>query len=183
MAGWKFTDAEVAAIQTELSTDAIGFANAHDESAVVAAFINSDGNAVVTFDTARTLLIAPSGAVITKFSPTIAGQGVKVSLLLILVEALTAVALLGLAGLLIFAGVKLMKGDHAAVGMLLTYAVIKIPTAVVAGISIAALNYQSDAGSILGEAGLMSRIVFQGIVLIAIGVAFPIVLLIVRAFQ
>jgi hypothetical protein len=176
-AGWKFTPAEVDTIQSQLQTDKIGFARAHDESAVVAAFVNSVGNAVVTFDTARTLAISPNGQVVAVFSPTLPGGGVKVSLAMILIEALTAAGLLALGVFLIRAGIVMRADVSRARGMLRTYIVLKIPLAIVAAISIAALNYQTDAGSILGEAGLMGRIVLQGILLLAIGLAFPILVL------
>ncbi len=105
-AGWKFTPAEVDTIQSQLQTDKIGFARAHDESAVVAAFVNSVGNAVVTFDTARTLAISPNGQVVAVFSPTLPGGGVKVSLAMILIEALTAAGLLALGVFLILRGYR-----------------------------------------------------------------------------
>jgi len=177
MAGWKFTAAEIGAIQVQLETDNIGFARARDESAVVAAFVNSDGNAVVTFDTARTLLISATGQVLTVFSPTLPGGGVKVSLALILIEGFAAAALLGLGIFLIRAGVVMRADVSRGRGMLRTYIVLKIPLAIIAAISITGLDYQTDAGSILGEAGLMGRIVMQGILLLAVGLAFPILVL------
>lgn len=171
--GRRFTPAEVAAIASQLGKDSIGLARAHDGSAVIAAFINSEGNAVVTFDTARTLVVAPSGEVLTTFSPTLPGQGVKVSTALILGEALVSVALLGLGALLAILGLALLRGFRGGRRWLWRYALLKLPLAILAGVLVAALNYQTDAGVILGVGGVMQRVIIQAIVLIAVGTAFP----------
>jgi hypothetical protein len=178
--GWRFNAQETTALKARLLSDGT-LARRHDESAVIAAFINGDGNAVVTFDSAQTIAIDPDGVIVRTFSPTAPGGPggqLHVSMTLIFFVAMSAIASIGLAGLLIYAATLLRQDSSSAKSLLRIYCLFKIPVGIAAGAGLAALTYQTDTGHILGTSGVMARTIVQGALLIVVGITFPVALLV-----
>jgi hypothetical protein len=149
------------------------------QGSVLSAYAPAGGPAVIQFSDGGSVTIAPTGNVTammtTPVMPTFTFQPLNLGLMLG-----TAIASLALAIYLLVCGIMTLRQSPRARRLHLIYSVIKIPVAIMAGLSAAWVARDLMASVVPGGAagGTMGYSLFSGAMPIVLGCAYPIALLI-----
>lgn len=176
--------AQVRSLTAELSQPNQTLVTPATPAPVMGVMIQPNGNVAITFDTGNLLILDGKGKVVSSGPPPMPNFGISGTLAAI--NALEAVASVGLAIYLLIVGIVVLRGSFAAPRMLKIYAWIKIPLAVIAGVGLAMFGY-ALADAILSSPSLgmggpnagSTKLGFAlgGAAAIVFGLAFPVGLL------
>jgi hypothetical protein len=175
--------AQIQSLRSELSKPNQILVTTGNATPVVSVVVQPTGNVQMWFDTGNMLVLGPAGQVVSSGPPPMPKFHVDASLAtLVIVEGVLSAAL---AIYLIVVGVVVLRGSFAGARLLRIYAWIKIPLAILAGLGVGTLMYQFYSGmsSMPGFAAASASSfapmgIGYGIVLGALGLAFPIGVLI-----
>jgi hypothetical protein len=173
--------AQIRGLRTELSAPAQGLVSPGASNPVLSAIVQSGGSATIRFSTGNVLVLGPAGNVtfsgipIPKIDINPASTGIVMG------ESAMSLAL---AIYLFVVGLMVLRGSFRAPRLLRIYAWIKIPLSLLATAGIvwmmveifASIARSSQLGT-AAPAAIMG--VFWGIIIAAVGLAYPIALLIV----
>jgi len=151
---------------------------------VLSVVVQPGGNVAIMFDTGNQLVLGPMGQVISSgpVFPTF-----NMSLTLVVTMMAEAVASIALAIYLLVVGLQVFRASFRGRRLLMIYAWLKIPLALVAGGGLALLGYQFAngfasmpglSGTSASAAPMHATFTVWGCVIAFLGVAFPIGLLI-----
>jgi hypothetical protein len=149
--------------------------------AVVSCFIQSDGTAVVNFANGSVLVLGPQGNVISQVYAGSFAAGLTLEPWLMALFITTAVLSIGLAVLLLVAGILMLGRSPSGRRLHLVYACLKIPAALAGGFAIARVMYEltggpsggtQQSGAARGAASLLMAFVPT-----LLGCIYPVVLL------
>jgi len=152
---------------------------------VISSFAPQGGNAVIMFDTGSQLVLGPTGQVISSGPPAFPKFNISGPLVVTLIA--DAIGSIALAIYLLVIGIQVFRASFRGQRLLKIYAWLKIPLALVAGTGLSLLGYQFAkgitvmapyAGSAASTAPMTAGFVIWGCIVAALGLAFPIGLLI-----
>lgn len=182
--GTPINNAQLQALRAELAKPNQVLTSGTSLSPVLGVVTQPSGNQVITFDTSSMLILDPKGKVI--LSGPMPMPHFDVSGTLATVNALEAVASIGLAIYLLIVGILVLRGSFSSPRLLRIYALIKIPLAIVAGIGLTLLGYAIANASannvVMGTSGASTNaklgFVIFGVFAILLGLALPVGILI-----
>jgi hypothetical protein len=176
--------AQIQSVRTSISVPNQSLVIAGSTTPVLSSFVQPGGNATITFDTGRMLILGPQGQIISSGVPAMPKFNVNGGLVAILIcEAICSIAL---AIYLLVVGILVFRASFRAQRLLRIYAWLKIPLALVTGIGLSIFGYQlasgiannpAMGGTSAGTAPVATSFIVWGVVMALLGLALPIGLL------
>ena len=179
--------AQVAALSRSLSAYNQSLVTPGAGTQVLSVISNPNGNVIISFNTGNMLVLGPQGRVISSGTAPMprfnVGGG---SFVAVLTDAAGSIAL---AIFLLVAGILVFRPTSRPVRLLRVYAILKIPLAIVAGVGLGVMGYRFATG--IASSGLAATssgpaatgFIVWGAIIGALGLAFPIALLIATSSQ
>jgi hypothetical protein len=179
-----FNAAQIQSVRTSISVPNQSLVIAGSATPVISSFVQPSGNATITFDTGRMLILGPQGQIISSGVPAMPRFNINGGLTVVLIcEALCSIAL---AIYLLVVGILVFRASFRAQRLLRIYAWLKIPLALVTGIGLSIFGYQfasgiannpAMGGTSAGTAPVATGLIIWGVVMAVLGLALPIGLL------